>query len=572
MQRPVIMTVDDDASVLGALGRDLLARYGERFDVRRLASAAVAEQELQQLRLQGVPVALLLVDQRMPGMTGIELLRRARRLYPDARRVLLTAYADTDAAIAAINEVGLDQYLLKPWHPPEERLYPPLDDLLEEWTARATPADAGIRVVSSRWSAEGHHVRDFLARNLVPHSWLDLEDDDGAAALLNAAARGAEPRLPLVVLDDGTVMERPSDPELAARIGFASQTHDDLYDVVIAGAGPAGLAAAVHASSEGYRVLLVEQHAPGGQAGLSARIENYLGFPVGLSGGELARRALAQARRFGAELVSPVSVEGLRLHAGMPVLSLSNGLQVTGRTLLVATGVQYHRSEVLGVDRLSGAGVYYGGALTEALRVAGRDVHILGGGNSAGQAALHLSRFARSVTLLVRGARLTSTMSQYLRERIEQARNIHVRAECAVEAAEGTARLERLRVRDVATGVVETLATSSLFIFIGASAQTDWADGVLARDPRGFIYSGADVMRDGHRPGGWSAPRDPFHLETNVAGIFVAGDVRHGLVKGVAAAVGDGNMAAQLLHQHLNALALRLPDRQPPMAMAAAGA
>jgi thioredoxin reductase (NADPH) len=563
MARPVMMTVDDDATVLRALGRDLLHRYGDRFDVRRVGSGTAAERELRQLRLHGAPVALLLVDQRMPDMTGIELLRRARRLHPAAKQVLLTAYADTDAAIAAINEVDLDQYLLKPWDPPEERLYPVLDDLLEEWTAVAAPVDAGIRVVSSRWSAEGHHVRDFLARNMVPHRWLDLEDDDGAAALLAAARQGAEPRLPLVVLGDGSVLERPSDPELAARIGFAIRARDDIYDVVIAGAGPAGLAAAVHASSEGYRTLIIEQHAPGGQAGLSARIENYLGFPVGLSGSELARRALAQAKRFGAELISPVSVVGLQLEGGLPVITLSSGARVAGRTLLVATGVQYRRSDVPGVDRLSGAGVYYGGALTEALRVAGRDVHILGGGNAAGQAALHLSRFARSVTLLVRGSRLAVTMSQYLRERIEQTRNIGVRLGCVLEAADGDHWLQALRVRDVASTEAETLPASALFVFIGASAQTGWANGVLARDARGFIYSGADVMRDGRRPAGWTERRDPFHLETNVAGLFVAGDVRHGVVKGVAAAVGDGNMAAQLLHQHLNGVALRRAVLQP---------
>jgi thioredoxin reductase (NADPH) len=557
MPYPVLMTVDDDVTVLAALGRDLLQQYGERFRVLRSASGAAALQELRQLKLEGTDVALLLVDQRMPGMSGLELLRRAARIYPAAKRVLLTAYADTDAAIAAINEVGLDHYLLKPWDPPEDRLYPVLDDLLDDWSANARPADTGVRVISSRWSAEGHHVRDFFERNLVPHRWLDLETDDEAAAVLAAAGSGPDPALPLVVFEDGSVLERPTDADIAARIGLSTRARTELYDVIIAGAGPAGLAAAVHAASEGHRTLIVERHAPGGQAGLSARIENYLGFPVGLSGSDLARRALAQARRFGAEIISPVDVTRLRLNAGYPVIDLSNGAEVSGRTLLIATGVQYRHADVPGMDRLAGAGVYYGGALTEALRVAGRDVHILGGGNSAGQAALHLSRFARSVTLLVRQQQLSGTMSQYLRERIGQTHNIQVRTGCVLEAVEGDGWLSTLRLRDAATSHTETVPAFALFVFIGATAQTQWIDGVIQRDARGFIYSGADVMRGEQRPAGWSAPRDPFLLETNVAGVFVAGDVRHGLVKGVAAAVGEGNMAAQLMHQHLNGLAMR---------------
>jgi thioredoxin reductase (NADPH) len=563
MPQPVILTVDDDAMVLGTLARDLLQHYGERYRVIRATSGAAALQELQRLKLRGGAVALLLVDQRMPGMSGLELLRHGRRLYPDAKRVLLTAYADTDAAITAINEVGLDQYLLKPWVPAEERLYPVLDDLLDEWQATVRPPASGVRVVSSRWSAEGHHVRDFFVRNLVPVQWLDLEEDDEAAALLAAAAApGVEPALPLVIFGDGTVLQQPSDPEIAARIGLATRPREDVYDVLIAGAGPAGLAAAVHAASEGYRTLIIERHAPGGQAGLSARIENYLGFPIGLSGAELARRALAQARRFGAEIVSPVEVAGMQLEGGYPALQLSNGTEVAGRTLLIATGVQYRRIDVPGADRLTGAGVYYGGALTEALRVAGRDVHILGGGNSAGQAALHLSRFARSVTLLVRTPHLAASMSQYLRERIEQVRNIHVRTGCVLEGAEGDTWVDALIVREGPGAAPERLPTFALFVFIGATARTDWADGIVQRDAQGFIYSGRDVMRGGERPAGWNAPRDPFLLETSVAGVFVAGDVRHGLIKGVAAAVGEGNMAAQLMHQHLNGQALRA-RRQP---------
>jgi thioredoxin reductase (NADPH) len=567
MEQPVLLAVDDDETVLAAVTRDLLARYGDAWRVVGTPGGAEALAELNRLKLRGAPVALLLVDQRMPGMSGVELLRSARRLYPEAKRVLLTAYADTDAAIAAINEVGLDHYLLKPWDPPEERLYPVLDDLLDDWRAHAPPAGGGVRVVSSRWSADGHHIRDFLTRNLVPYRWLDLESDDEAASVLAAASADREPALPLVVFDDGSYLERPSGPEIAARIGLATHARDEAYDVVIVGAGPAGLAAAVHAASEGRRTLIVERQAPGGQAGLSARIENYLGFPVGLSGGDLARRAVAQAKRFGAEMVCPVEATGLRLEGGYPVLTLSDGSVVTARSLLVAAGVQYRRLDVPGADRLIGAGVFYGGALTEAVSMAGRDVHVLGGGNSAAQAALHLSRFARSVTLLVRGDSLSSTMSRYLRARIEETRNIAVRTGCDLAGVEGSDWLRSITLRDRDSGTEETVPSFALFVFIGASARTDWLDGVVQRDAQGFIYTGRDVMRDGRRPAGWTAPRDPFLLETNVAGIFVAGDVRHGPGRGVAAAVGEGNMAAQLIQQHLNGIAFR--SRRARQAVAA---
>jgi thioredoxin reductase (NADPH) len=566
MEQPVLFAVDDDEVVLAAVTRDLLERYGEEWRVLHASSGAAALEELGRLKLRGTAVALLLVDQRMPGLSGVDFLSAARRLHPDAKRVLLTAYADTDAAIAAINDVALDHYLLKPWDPPAERLYPVLDDLLDDWRAHAPPPSAGVRVVSSRWSADGHHVRDFLARNLVPYRWLDLEADDEAAAVL-AAAGTREAGLPLVVFDDGTLLERPSDPQIAERIGLATQARNGMYDVVIVGAGPAGLAAAVHAASEGRRTLLVERQAPGGQAGLSARIENYLGFPVGLSGGDLARRAVAQAKRFGAEIVCPVAAIGLRLAGGYPLLTLSDGSEVSSRALLIAAGVQYRRVEAPGMDRLIGAGVFYGGALTEGVSMAGRDVHVLGGGNSAAQAALHLARFARTVTLLVRGDSLATTMSQYLRERIENTRNIHVRTGCDLAGAAGGAWLELLSLRDRATGTLEDVPSFALFVFIGASAHTDWLDGVVQRDAQGFIYSGRDVMRDGRRPAGWSAPRDPFLLETNVAGIFVAGDVRHGLGRGVAAAVGEGNMAAQLIQQHLNGLAVRPRRARPAVAV-----
>jgi thioredoxin reductase (NADPH) len=559
--RPVLLAVDDDAAVLAAVVRDLLDRYGEEYRVVGVGSGSAALRELKALRLRAEPVALILADQRMPGMTGVELLGAASRIEPQARRVLLTAYADTDVAIAAINDASVHQYLQKPWDPPAERLYPVLDALLDAWRSVAAAPVSGVRVVASQWSADAHHIRDFLARNLVPYRWLDIETDDDALALLAAAGHDREPALPLVVLGDGSVLERPTGVELAERIGLATCARSDVYDVVIVGAGPAGLAAAVHASSEGYRTLLLERQAPGGQAGLSARIENYLGFPVGLSGRELARRALAQAKRFGAEIVTPVEAVGLRVEGDYQVVTLSDGQEVASRALLVAAGVQYRRLELPGVEALVGAGVFYGGAVTEAVRMAGRDVHILGAGNAAAQAALHLARFARSVTLLARGDDLQMTMSRYLRDRVDATRNIRVRTRCEVTAASGDRWLRELTLTTVEGR--QTVAAFALFVFIGASAQTGWVDGVLQRDARGFIYSGPELMRNGQRPPGWNARRDPFLLETNVPGIFVAGDVRHRLAKGVAAAVGEGNMAAQLIHQHLTTSALRAARQEP---------
>jgi thioredoxin reductase (NADPH) len=559
MRRAVILAVDDDAAVLAAVTRDLLRRYGERWRVLRASSGAAALRTLRRLKLADERVALLLVDQRMPGMSGVAFLRQALQLFPDAKRVLLTAYADTDAAIAAINQVALDHYLLKPWDPPDEKLFPVLDDLLDAWRAGAAPPDAGLRVVASRWSAEGHRIRDFLARNLVPYRWLDGDGDPEATALL--AAAGVEARsLPLVVLPDGRTLLAPTDAELGEATGQRARAATSFYDVVIVGAEPAGLAGAVYAASEGRRTLVIERHAPGGQAGLSSRIENYLGFPAGLSGGDLARRAVAQARRFGAELLTPVEAVALRLDGGYPVVTLSNGDEVAGRTLLITAGVRYTRIGMANAERLTGAGIYYGGALTEALSTAGQDLYVLGGGNSAAQAALHLARYARSVTLLVRRT-LQQAMSRYLIERVEAAANVHVRDGCELIAVHGEARLEALTLRDAASGIAQRVETSSLFVFIGATAQTGWLDGIVQRDARGFIYTGPDVMRGGRRPPGWTPARDPYLLETNVPGVFVAGDVRHRIIKGIASAVGEGSMAAQFIHQHLNSASQRREPR-----------
>jgi thioredoxin reductase (NADPH) len=550
MGKPVILAVDDEPSVLAAVVRDVRHHYGKDYSVARAGSGAEALETLRDLKLRSETVALLLVDQRMPGMTGVAFLREAMGLFPSAKRALLTAYADTDAAIRAINEVKLDHYLMKPWHPPEELLYPVLDDLLDDWRANFQPAFEGVRLVGDRWSADGHRIRDFLARNLIPYRWLDVESDPEAAQL--RALAGAGDALPLVVLPDGATLSRPTVAELAGRLGLHTQAAADAYDFVIVGAGPAGLAAAVYGASEGLRTLLIEREAPGGQAGTSSSIENYLGFPAGLSGGDLARRAVAQARRFGAEILAPMEAVGFETRDGYHIVKLGNGSKVTTQALLVATGVSYRLLDVPGADRLAGAGLYYGAAITEALTVKGQDVFVVGGGNSAGQGALYLARFARSVTLLVRGASLAETMSQYLVERIQESQNVHVRPRVAVTEVHGEKSLEGVSVRDVGTGAVERLPARAVFVFIGAAPRTAWLGGALQADAGGFVLSGVDLEREGgKRPRGWLADRDPFWLETSVAGVFVAGDLRHHSTKRIASAVGEGAMAVQFVHQHL---------------------
>jgi thioredoxin reductase (NADPH) len=551
MAKPVILAVDDEPSVLAAVARDLRHRYASDYRVLRAGSGSEALEALRELKLRNEVVALLLVDQRMPGMTGVGFLREAMALFPTAKRALLTAYADTDAAIRAINEVKLDHYLMKPWHPPEELLYPVLDDLLDDWRANYQPVFEGVRVVGHRWSADGHRVRDFLARNLIPYRWLDIEADPEAAEL-RALAGSADAPLPLVVLADGTSLTRPSIAALAERLGLHTQAEANAYDLVIVGAGPAGLAAAVYGASEGLRTLLIEREAPGGQAGTSSSIENYLGFPAGLSGGDLARRAVAQARRFGAEILAPMEAVGFATHDGYHIVTLSNGSTVTTQALLVATGVSYRLLDVPGADRLAGAGLYYGAAITEALTIKGQDVFVVGGGNSAGQGALYLARFARSVTLLVRGVSLAETMSQYLVERIGEAENINVRTRVEVSEVHGEQSLEEVSIRDVGTGAVERMPARAVFVFIGAAPRTAWLNGALQLDAAGFVLSGVDLEREGgKRPRGWLADREPFWLETSVAGVFVAGDLRHQSTKRVASAVGEGAMAVQFVHQHL---------------------
>ena len=554
MNKPVILTVDDDPEVLRAIERDLRQHYRDRCRILRAESGAVALDLLRRLKERNEEVALLLVDYRMPQMNGIETLLGAIQLFPDAKRTLLTAYADTEAAIQAINEVRLNHYLLKPWDPPERYLYPVLDDLLEEWFSGFRPPYEGLRVVGTRWSPASYDVRDFLARNQIPYQWLDAEtaERDPEVAKLVMSDAGEKLKLPIVFLPDGGVLHQPGSQELAERLGLRTRAQLDFYDVAIIGGGPAGLAAAVYGASEGLKTVMVERDAPGGQAGLSSRIENYLGFPSGLTGGDLTRRAVAQARRFGVEIVSPQEVTSMRVEGPYRVLKLSDGLELSCHALLIATGVQWRKLEVPGAERLQGAGVYYGGGTTEAMSCREEDVYIVGGANSAGQAAMFFSRFAKRVIMLVRGESLKSTMSQYLIEQIENTPNIEVRPNTSIVELHGDEHLEAVSTLHRPTGTVCRYPTAALFIFIGAEPRTDWLDGTVERDERGFILTGPDLVSHGKRPKGWPLERDPGLLETNVPGIFAVGDVRHGSIKRVASGVGEGSIAIQFVHQYLS--------------------
>ncbi|MQA00233.1 MAG: response regulator [Dehalococcoidia bacterium] len=548
MAKPVILSLDDDAEVLRAIARDLRQAYGDRFRIVRAGSGERALDALRQLKLANEPVALLLVDQRMPEMTGIEFLEQAVALFPDARRALLTAYADTDAAIQAINAVRVDYYLLKPWDPPESRLYPVLDDLLDDWMAGYRPAFEGVRLVGHRWSAESHRVRDFFARNQVPFRWHDLTTDAEAAGLL-ALADADDAPLPLVIFPDGTWLSAPANTDLAPRVGLRGTPEVPFYDLLIVGAGPAGLAAAVYGASEGLHTLLVERDAAGGQAGMSSRIENYLGFPGGLSGNDLARRALTQAQRFGAEFLLTREATHLQHREGSITVGLDDGSEVGAASVIIATGVSYRRLEAPGVEELTGRGIYYGAAMTEAESVRGERICIVGGANSAGQAALHFADYAREVTLLVRGPSLDASMSRYLVERVEGAPNVEVRCNVSVLEARGEGHLESLVICDPDGGRLETVHMDAMFVFIGATPPTNWLAGGLERDDHGYILTGQDLVAADRTNRTWPLDRAPFLLETSVPGVFSAGDVRHGSGKRVAAAVGEGAMAVMSVWQ-----------------------
>ncbi len=549
MPRATILAVDDDPQVVRAIVRDLRGRYGEDHRIVRATSGAEALEVLAELLLRDRPVALVVSDQRMPGMTGIEMMASVRESSPDTRLLLLTAYADTDVAIRAINEIGLDHYMVKPWEPPETQLYPVVDDLLDDWHRDHPDTDAVVRVVGHQWSDRGHEVKMFLARNHVPYRWLDVERDEDARRLVDLA--GAEAAdLPLVLVPDGETLRSPSIVELAEAVGLSTRAGQPLYDLCIVGSGPAGLAAAVYAASEGLRTVVVERDAPGGQAGQSAAIENYLGFPKGVSGADLTRRAVAQASRFGAETVLAREVVGLEQRGPVHAVRFADGGEVESRAVLVATGVAYRRLEADGVEALGSRGVYYGASASEAAQTAGDVVYVVGAANSAGQAVLNFSKVASRVVMVVRAARLEDSMSEYLVERIHAAGNVEVRFRSEVAAAHGTDHLEGVTLVDRDTGETCDLETNWLFVFIGALPRTDWLGDAVARDDKGFVVTGPDLhLADD--PGRWPLPRPPFALETSVPGVFAAGDVRLDSMKRVASAVGEGAMSVYLVHRYL---------------------
>ena len=551
MTRPVLLTVDDDPAVGRALARDLRRRFGETHRIVRAEDGPSALDALKELVLRGEPVAVLLADHRMPGMTGVDFLEQAMDLVPSAKRVLLTAYADTDAAIRAINDVDLDRYLLKPWDPPEERLYPVLDELLSQWAARSRPSFEGITVLGHQWSAETQELKEFLARNAVPFRHLDVRGEAGRR-LLETAQAGPE-ALPVVLMPDGEVLERPSLQDVAARAGLSTSAGSPFYDLVVVGGGPAGLGAAVYGASEGLRTLLVERAATGGQAGQSSRIENYLGFPQGLSGAELAQRARDQALRFDVEILTAAEVTAVEPRGDGRTVRFADGTSVTALAVVLATGVSYTR--LPGVDDWAGRGVFYGAAAHEAVNCRGEDVYVVGGANSAGQAALYFARYARRVVMVVRGDDLRRGMSEYLVTRIEADPAIEVRTCTEVVGASGDDHLRQLVLRSSATGGTEEVDASWLFVFIGAAPRTDWLDGAVVRDERGFVVTGPDLLaEDGARPSGWPLEREPYLLESSLPGVFVAGDVRAASVKRVASAVGEGALAVTLVHRHLEAV------------------
>jgi thioredoxin reductase (NADPH) len=542
--------VDDDPQVLGAIERDLRQHYRADYRVMKAGSGEEALDTARQLKQRGTAVALFLVDQRMPGTTGTELLATLRGLHPDARRVLLTAYADSTVAIEGINEIGLDHYLMKPWDPPDQKLYPVLDDLLSEWKSRVHLPYDGIRIAGARLSPQSHSVREFLSRNLVPYQWVDIDEDASMRELL-AAFPGGQAKLPVVLFPDGSYLSAPSSLALAEKVGLHTRPESPFYDVVVIGAGPAGLANTVYAATEGMRVVLIEQNAPGGQAGSSSMIENYLGFPNGISGSDLAQRASAQARRFGAELLTARQVVGIRREDPYRIVRLADGSEISAYVVVITTGMAVRRLERPGIEPLLGSGIYYGPALSEVVTYRGKDVCILGGANSAGQAALFFARYAHSVTIIIRAPALRPSMSHYLVERITATENIRVVNRSDVVSVSGNGHLERIVLRNLDSNLEHAVDAAALFICIGAAPHSEVASDLLDRDEKGFILTGPDIPRVNGKPRGWTLERDPFLFETNIPGIFAAGDVRSGANRRVAAAVGEGSAAIYSVHQYL---------------------
>jgi len=550
MTKPVILAVDDDPEVLNAVERDLRQHFRADYRVIKVGSGSQALETTRQLKQRDSIIALFLVDERMPEMTGTQFLIEALKLYPDARRVLLTAYADTETAITAINEIGLAHYLLKPWEPPSQKLYPVLDDLLEDWTAKVRPAFGGLRVAGVALSPTSYAIKDFLSRNQVPYRWVDLETDAPARELVSSLPEGMS-RLPVVFFPDGSHMVQPTARELAERLGMQTRAQRPFYDLVVVGGGPAGLASAVYGASEGLKTILVERDATGGQAGTSSRIENYLGFPGGVSGADLARRATTQAKRFGAEILTAQDVVEIKRNDPYRTVKLSDDNELSCYTVLIAAGMEVRRLDAPGIEDLVGAGVFYGAALTEATTYRNRDVFVVGGANSAGQGAMFFSRYARKVTMLLRGPKLSAGMSQYLVDRIMETKNVEVLTNTAVCSVRGEGRLESIRVRHGVTNEECDMRADAMFIFIGTAPRTSMVAGLVERDGQGFILTGRDLMIDGRPPRGWPLIRDPFLFETSVPGGFAAGDVRHGSRKRVASAVGEGSATVSMIHQYL---------------------
>jgi thioredoxin reductase (NADPH) len=552
MAKPVLLTVDDDPDVLQAIERDLRSRYSERYRILRASSANEALDTLHRLKSRNDAVALLLADQRMPELDGVGFLSQATELFPSAKRALLTAYADTNAAIEAINSARVHYFLLKPWDPPDQNLYPALDDMLNEFMDSYHPPYEGIQLFGTRWSPKAYELRMFLAQNHLPYQWVDVEQSSttDSTAILHKADGTAE-TLPLMIFPDGTKFSEPTSADIAKKIGLRTHTDVEFYDLAIVGGGPAGLAAAVYGASEGLRTVMIEREAPGGQAGLSSRIENYLGFPAGLSGRDLARRAVVQATRFGVEILSPQEAAGVRIEGPYRIIEMADGSKVSCHALLLAMGVQWRSLGVPGEERLRGAGVYYGGGVTEAMACKGETVFVVGGANSAGQAAINFAGYAEKVVMIIRRESLAATMSQYLIDQIKKTPNIEVWPQTRVAEVHGDQHLEEMSVHCSTTGTIDRVPAKSLFIYIGALPRTDWLGDLVQRDARGFILSGPDLLRDGKRPQGWTIERDPSLLESSVPGIFVVGDVRHGSVKRVASGVGEGAVAIQFVHQYL---------------------